>query len=48
MRFRVAAGAVAVSFAMMSAGCMESRKPNPTPMATDGPNQYVYSVPGMT
>ena len=31
---------------LMLAGCGPVEPP--TPMATDGPNQVVYSVPGMT
>jgi hypothetical protein len=46
MRFCNSIGWVAV--ALIVTGCGEGRKPANEPMPTDGPNQYVFSVPGMT
>ena len=48
MRFQSFAGLATVAVAMFASGCGEGRKPAIEPMVTDGPNQYVFSVPGMT
>ena len=40
--------AVAGLAAVGLAGCGEGRKPAAEPMKTEGPNQYVFAVPGMT
>lgn len=48
MRFRSSLGVATAVVVLFAGGCGEGRKPADEPMMTDGPNQYVYSVPGMT
>ena len=48
MRFQSYAGVATVAVAMFAAGCGDERRTPAPPMATVGPNQYVFSVPGMT
>ncbi|MFO0938505.1 MAG: hypothetical protein U0798_18530 [Gemmataceae bacterium] len=48
MRFQSYVGVACVAAAMFAAGCSEGRKPSVQPMATVGPNQFVFAVPGMT
>lgn len=47
-RWHVPHAVMAVAVGLVLAGCMPAPRGSDEPMPTDGPNQVVLKVPGMT